>query len=245
MYAKALVPLALLCLSSGCMVMHGGFTRDSLQMRLREEADEDKHKTTESDIARIQTLKPQLRFPCRIAVALRAERGPWRWTAKDRQQMESWADALRKEGIASDVVFMSSMFMKGESQHELRAAAARYGADAVLLVSGTSADGEWKNPLALLDLTVVGGFVLPATHREAMYRVEAALMDVNNGFLYASAEAEGEAASIGPTFIHDAREAVDHAKQSALSAFGPELLTRMRNLRTAAQAAPPQTLVGH
>src|SRR5262249_13630878 len=83
-------------------VMTGGFTRAMLESRLHE----DTAKVTDEDIKEIQTLKPQLHFPCRIAVALQAGSGYWRWTPKDRQAMEAWADELCKDGIASDVIFM-------------------------------------------------------------------------------------------------------------------------------------------
>ena len=57
------------------------------------------------------------------------------------------------------------------------------------------------------------------------------LIDVGNGFLYASVTAEGEGNIVRPTFIVEDKPAVEKAKQHALTNFGPELLKRMRAVR--------------
>jgi rhombotail lipoprotein len=218
---------------SGC-VMSSGFNRGLLESRLREE----NAKITDDDIKQIQTLKPQLHFPCRIAVALTAG-GDWRWAPKDRQALDHWDKALRDKGIASDVVFMSTMFLHGDSLKELRAAAAKYGADALLVIKGSAATSSSMNPAAVLNVTVLGGFVVPGSHRDALFLIEGGLVDVANGYLYASMEAEGEGRTMGPTFIIEERDAIDRAKQEALTAFGPELLLRLTNLRACVSCGPP------
>ena len=136
--------------------------------------------------------------------------------------MESWAEALRKEGIATDVIFMSTMFSKGDSLVDLRAGAAKYGADALLVLKGAAVTDSYMNPAALFNVTVVGGFVVPGSHRDALFVIEGGLVDVNNGFLYASMEAEGEGKTLAPTFIIEEKDAIERAKQQALTAFGPE-----------------------
>jgi len=221
---------------AGC-VSTGGFNRTLLEAQLREEAGP----ATDSDIQQIQTLKPHLHFPCRMAVALKEAGGDCHWTPKDRHEMEAWAHTLREEGIASDVIFMSKMFMAGDSLKDLRAAAARYGADALLLIKGAAATESRTNALAIFNLTVVGGYIMPASERYTLYLMEGGLIDVNNGYLYASMEAEGEGSKLAPTFTIENKDAVERAKQAALKAFGPELLLRMRNLQAAftLASAPP------
>ena len=219
---------AVICLGlSGC-VMTGGFNRPLLEMRLHEE---NAKEVTDEDIQEIQTLKPQLHFPCRIAVALKGSAGEWRWTFKDRQAMEAWASTLREEGIASDVIFMASMFMPGDSLKDLRASAARHGADALLLIKGAAAADSCLNPLAVLNLTIVGGYIVPASNGAALFLIEGGLIDVNNGFLYASMEAEGEGHTWAPTFSIKDKDAIERAKHDAVKRFGPELLLRLRNVR--------------
>jgi hypothetical protein len=74
--------------------------------------------------------------------------------------MRAWGDSLCKEGVASDVVFMSSMFTSSDDLQALRAAA-KHGADALLLIKGASATESRLNPLALLNVTIIGGYVVP------------------------------------------------------------------------------------
>jgi hypothetical protein len=230
---------ALLLALSGC-AFSSGFSRDLLQARLREDA---QATVTDDEIKTIQSLKAQLRFPCRIAVALQADGGDWRWTFNDKKAMNGWADSLRHQGIASEVVFMSGRFSRGETLKELRAAAAKYGADALLVLKGTAATEDRHNPLAVLNVTVVGGFILPGSHRDALFVMEGVLVDVNNGFLYATAEAEGQGTTLGPTFVLEGKDAIERAKQEALASFGPELQRQFNSLRaSAALAGPPVVL---
>jgi hypothetical protein len=213
----------------GCAVTSSGFDRAVLATRMQEE----NLQITDDDIRQIQCLKPQLNFPCRIAVALKGDCNGWRWTAKDKQMMEAWANTLRQEGIASEVIFMSSMFMHGETLKDMRAAAAKHGADALLVLQGGAMTESYMNPAAVFNVTVVGGFVVPGSHRDALFLIQAGLVDVSNGFLYASMETEGEGSTLAPTFIIEEKDAIDRAKQEALTRFGPEVLLRMRNLRAA------------
>ena len=227
--------LALALGLSGCLTSRG-FNRNLLETQLNEGS----AKITEDEIKHIKTLEAQLHFPCRIAVALKRGSSCWRWTPKDRQCMEAWSDALRKEGIASDVIYMSTMFSQGDNLQELRAAAAKHGADALLVLKGAAVTDSYMNPAALFNVTVVGGFVVPGSHRDALFVMEGGLVDVNNGFLYASMEAEGEGHTLAPTFIIEERDAIERAKHEALVAFGPELMRRLRGLR--ADAAPALAL---
>jgi hypothetical protein len=223
----------------GCAITSSGFDRAVLQTQMQQEAVQ----VTDDDIKQIQTLKPQLGFPCRIAVALKGDGNGWRWTAKDKQMMEAWAITLRQEGIASDVVFMSNMFMHGETLKDLRAAAAKHGADALMVIQGGAMTDSYLNPAAVFNVTVLGGFVVPGSHRDALFLIQGGLIDVNNGFLYASVETEGEGSTLAPTFIIEEKDAIDRAKHQALARLGPELLARMRNLRAAFTPSTPALVV--
>lgn len=220
----------------GCVSTYGSINRGLLESRLHH----DSEKVIDKDVEKIQTLKPQIRFPCRVAVAVRADgRGEWRWSPKDRQAMHSWGESLRKEGIASEVVFMSKMFTCGDDLKGLRASAAKYGADALLVIAGSAATDSRLNALAILNATVVGGFVVPASHRDALFQIEGGFVDVNNGYLYAAVEAEGEGSTLAPTFVIEEKDAIEKAKLEALAAFGPALLAQLHSLKSIAVAAGP------
>jgi hypothetical protein len=120
--------------------------------------------------------------------------------------------------------------------------AARYGADALLVIQGVQQTDSYLNPAAVFNLTVVGGFIVPASHRDTLFLVEGVLVDVGNGCLYASVESEGEGRIVRPTFIVEDKEAVSRAKKKALETFGPELVGHMRSLHAGLTAANPLSL---
>src|SRR5262249_42602079 len=145
-----------------------------------------------------------------------------------------------KEGIASDVYLMSGLFAPAGGWKELRLAAARHGADALLVLQGARQVDSYLNPAAGLNPTVVGGYVGPPRHPAPPLVLQGGVVDVGNGFLYASVEAEGEGRTVGPTFLVEEKVAVERARRQALEAFGPEMLRRLRNLR----GPEPRTEVG-
>lgn len=209
---------------SGCAT---GFDRAELQTRMQS----DSLQVTDETISKAQKLQPQLRFPCRIAVYLKPNaHADWRWTPKDKAILESWANALKTEAVASDLFVLPDMLTgKGELK-ELRFAAAQCGADALLIIHGAAQTDRYLNPAAVFNLTVLGGYIIPGSHRDSLFMVEGCVLDPHNGYLYAGAQAEGEGAIIGPTFIIEEKDAITQAKSQALHRFGPELLQRMRNL---------------
>jgi hypothetical protein len=113
---------------------------------------------------------------------------------------------------------------------DLRVAAARCGADALLVIQGSTQVYEYKNPAALLNLTVVGGFLVPASHRDALFTMEGVLFDTNNGYVYAGVKAEGEGRVVRPTFIIESKDAVAKAQAQARDKFGPDLVRRLTSL---------------
>jgi hypothetical protein len=192
---------------------------------------------TDEEITKAQALKPQLSFPCRVAVYLPPQVSG-RWKAKEKEIVDSWEASLKKEGIVTDMFVMSEMLTRGANGEnksptlmDLRVAAAKHGANALLVIQGDCEVDSYKNPAAVLNLTIIGGYVVPASHRDALVVLQGALVDVGNGFLYASVEAEGEGHIVRPTFIVEDKPAVERAKQQALTNFGPELLKRMRAVR--------------
>src|SRR5262245_58473009 len=116
--------LPVLVLLSGCV--GSGFDRGALMARMQDDA----FQVTDEAIAEAQSIKPQLRLPCRMAVYLKpGARSDWRWSAKDRAVLESWAATLKCEGIASDVFLLPDMIVNKGDLKEVRLAAARCGAD--------------------------------------------------------------------------------------------------------------------
>ena len=180
-------------------------------------------------------LKGQLHFPFRMAIALTSSPQrygkKWRWDAKDKELVENWGYEMQRAGVVKDAFVMSDMFIEGSELVNYRQAAAKHGADAVLVISGASDIDKYLNPSAILYISIVGAMFIPGTHRDALFVAQGGLLDVGNGYLYASVEAEAENTTIRPAFFSSDAEATDPAKKEALGKFTRDLGTRLRNLR--------------
>src|SRR5258708_4835184 len=126
--------LALVFVLGLCGCFAHGFNRSVVYTRLQQEASQ--AKTCDEEVATAQALKPQITFPCRVAVYFPQSvngSGGGHWTAKDKEAIESWAAELKRDGTISDMFIMSDMFTppnaNGPSMKELRVAAARHGAN--------------------------------------------------------------------------------------------------------------------
>lgn len=214
-----------------CLFLCGcanGFDRAALQERLNDGS----LQMPDAAIVEARAAKPQLKLPCRIAIYLKpADRGDWRWTNEDKATMEQWAKTLKAEGIASEVISLPDMLTgKGNDLKELRLAAAKCGADVLFVIHGAAQTDSYKNFASVLNLTVIGGYIVPGSHRDSLFMMEGCLLDVDNGYLYTGVQAEGVGKIVRPTFIIDDKDSVSRAKASAVWQFGEELLKRMRSL---------------
>jgi hypothetical protein len=216
---------------SGCA---HGFDRGPVEARMQSEPLQ-----VDNLVKAVQSLRSQLNFPCRVAVYLRPADRDWSWSVQDKELLTSWGRELRRDGIASDVMLIPEMLANTGSTGDLRLAAAKLGADALLVLKGVPQTNSYLNPAAVLNLTIVGGFVVPASHRDCRFVMQGSLFDVSNEFLYATVESEGEGKIVRPSFIIEDRPAVEKAKREALVNFGPELLARMRSLASAQVAVGP------
>jgi len=217
-----LLPLCLIPL--GCA---HGFDRDALRERLNDGT----LQINDKAIAEARELRPQLKLPCRVALYLTPPRDrDWRWTPEDKAQLEALATALKKEGVASDVLPLPEMLAgKGELK-DLRLAAAQCGADVLFVVHGAAQTDSYKNFASVLNVTVVGGYVVPGSHRDTLFMLEGVLIDVDNGYVYGGVQAEGVGKIVRPTFVIEDRDAVALAKKAAVAQFATETLTRMKRL---------------
>jgi hypothetical protein len=133
---------------------------------------------------------------------------------------------------------ISDLIWNGGDLKSMRLAAARHGADAVLLVRGISQVDSYVNALSIANLLVLPGFLVPASHRDALLVLQGALWDVGNECLYLTAESEGEGKIVRPTFRIKDREAIDLAKEKALADFGQGLIARLGSLGGSATPRP-------
>lgn len=217
-----LLPLCLIPL--GCA---HGFDRDALRERLNDGT----LQINDKAIAEARELRPQLKLPCRVALYLVPPRDrDWRWTPEDKAHLDALAAALKNEGVASDVLPLPEMLAgKGELK-DLRLAAAQCGADVLFVVRGAAQTDSYKNFASVLNLTVVGGYTVPGSHRDTLFVLEGVLLDVDNGYVYGGVQAEGVGKIVRPTFVIEDKDSVALAKKAALAQFTTETLDRMKRL---------------
>jgi hypothetical protein len=135
---KEALPLAALLLASCAAPM--GFDRGALARQVRPDA----APVTEEEIARVLAVRPQLPGPFQLAVYFRppsGERfrgfghGTWLWSGEEKEAVLGRVQPLVGTAL-SKVITVASGTVAGEDLKSIRLAAARHGADAVLVVSG-------------------------------------------------------------------------------------------------------------
>lgn len=233
----------LLALVWGCAT---GFDRGAIQERLSG----DQLQVSNQHVSEVLALKPQVRFPFKLGIYLDSGRagyserspreriaslGSVEWRVADKEKVLAALDFLKGRGVLSDAFYISTMTASGGSLEEVRVAAARHGADAVLVVRGVSQVDRYVNPLCLLNILILPGWLVPASHRDALVVVASALWDVRNGYLYATAEAEGTGSVLRPSFTIDDQQAIERAKEKALADFAAEVARRIEGLKSTAE----------
>jgi hypothetical protein len=222
-------------LACGCA---HGFYRAPVQERLNDGTVQ----IAEPSVTAVRGLKPQLRLPCRMAVYLKPPaNGEWRWTPEDKAILDQCAAALKKDGIVAEVFPLPEILVGKGDLKELRLAAARCGADALFLVHGAAHTDSYSDAASVLNLTVVGGYLVPSSHKDSLFMMEGVLLDVDNGYVYAAVQAEGGGKTLRPAFVSEEKGSVAMAKTRAIGAFSDELVRRMRSLAVAMSRTPSNT----
>jgi hypothetical protein len=149
------------------------------------------------------------------------------WRGEDKDALLMLETPLREKGIVSQMFTITGSTVQGTSLRSLRVAAARHGADALLVVTGGEAIDRYNNILGAFYVLLLPMAVVPGTELEALFMVSGALWDVRNGYLYASAEAEATAHQTRPTMFIEPPHAVDQARLDAVVLLAGELENRL------------------
>ena len=178
-------------------------------------------------------LKPQL--PNRFKLALYFSqsrpwnyyRNNWNWLGEDKDTLLEIKYDLVLQNIVSDLFVLNQTIVEGEDLRSIRLAAARAGADAVIVVNGVSDVDRYNNFLGATYVLLVTPFFMPGTEIDALFMTSATMWDVRNEYLYLSVEAEGMANEIYPAFFIEETRAIKEAKTIAVNALKQELLARL------------------
>ena len=185
-------------------------------------------------VQEIEAIRPQLHAPIRLAVAPPLWRSDLHWTSGERAEIESWRKDLVDSGVVSDLVLIPSITYELGAHNarsgfeQVRQAAARHHADAVLVIRDIDDTSTWGNPLSILYATVVGCWVVPGTTGEAVSMMQGVVIDNRNEYLYASFESEGASKATKPLQSLDFDELRLGARVAALREMKNGILARAK-----------------
>jgi rhombotail lipoprotein len=185
-------------------------------------------------IESIEALKPQLKFP--IVLAVSQPTSGHGWYADEIEIIESWEAPLKEHGFISELIVLPESFSKECGWRRSyfcgvdsdRKTAARFHADALLMMSTITETESYTNPMSILNLTIVGMWLAPGHHRDAHTIVEGSLIDNRNEYLYAFARAHGEEKKIRPYAFAEWRMSTKDSRIKALKAFGEKIISEIQ-----------------
>lgn len=189
-----------------------------------------------AEIASALAKKPQLPKPFRVAVHFRepsdGQRASklWRWKDSDKKSVFKLEKNLKTKEEVSAVFPLSRELVNGERIEDLRLAAAQQGADALLVVSGTSSVDQYTGKLGWTYAALVTALFVPASTIDALFLTQASLWDVRNGFLYMTAEAEETTSQTAPLAWLDEKPLVEKSKDVAMNLLADEIHRQIEGL---------------
>jgi len=236
---KKLMALAFLGVSAvGCS---SGFQRAPMEEALQEDR---RIFVDDLDVLQVEQLRPQIQFPIRLAVVPPARLSHRHWQEStesmkgEQEELDALGEQLKKDGIVSSFMVIPRMLIDnsaargGGGLKAIRVAAARMQADAVLIMRSVTDVDSYINPLGVLDLTLVGMWLIPGHHKDALTIVEGMVIDNRNQYLNFAGSAEGTGSTFGPLAVVEERDAVGQSRRNALHAFGERLAREARQARS-------------
>jgi rhombotail lipoprotein len=246
----SVVPVIVILLLAGC-ASKKGFNRGAMTSAAQES-----HPLFQSSnltIEQIEQLKAQVHLPVRLAVAppIISYGQRWgnrelnTWNTDETKEIESWAGPLKKAGVISEVVILPAVLLEKCQGHDpgcnlrvCRSATARIQADALLLINLASAVEKYTNQASLLDVTIIGLWLVPGHHRDALTIAEGVMIDNRNEYLYAYARGEAEEKTVRPYMYASSWKAVRPSRLRALQSFGREFIREAGQLKKSKKKGP-------
>lgn len=160
-----------------------------------------------------------------------------KWTDMDKGALMKELSPLQNEGIVADTLLLVDSTIRGYDVQKIRRAAARYDADAVLIVEGVGSVDRYNNGYAAWYVTLIGAYVAPGTVSDALFMIHSSLWDARTERLYATQTAEGRSTLTGSAVLLEDGQVLAQAKTAALAEFGKRMVDEWRRSRTPAPAS--------
>lgn len=172
----------------------------------------------DNEVRAIASIEPNLQFPARIGLA-RIERG--RLSGIPAEEGYMWQELAENLGsdfgefVPVSAFVASTVALSGPSDQYLgrqdvfahiRRGAARQHIDYVLVYEVTTQEQGKPNILSLGEATILGHFILPSRGLEVEAASSAILMDVRNGYPYATLTEYAERQGVARGFRKEAKE---------------------------------------
>lgn len=206
----------MLVLAAGC-ASKTGFNRERLRDQMGGQP-----RQTEKDIAKILSLNPQLPDPFKLGIYFTDTlggryyyRGRWRWTQEDKEKLNFLLAEFKKDNLISNVVPITTMLTTKRDLKSLRIAAARYGVDALLIISGASDVDRYTNNFGWTYFLILPMLFVPASEADSLFIARVSMWDVRNQFLYFTEEAESVKTQTRPNAFLNIRHLVEETKDEA------------------------------
>lgn len=233
--------LSVIFLMVGCASSRG-FNRGDLRERLSGPV-----VVNDGDIAKALATKAQLPKPFKVGVFFKDPKSRnhdsdsvWTWTAEDKKKILEIVQKKKTDGEISDAFVISDATVGDTDLKSLRLAAARHGADALLVVSGVNDLDRYTNNWSWTYIVIVPTLFVPGTVNDSLFMARAAMWDVRNEFLYLTAESESMKRQTRPAAYADIREVTLEAKTEAVNLLGEEISKMLTSMETH-QSKPKST----
>ncbi|GGX46232.1 hypothetical protein [Saccharospirillum salsuginis] len=187
---------------------------------------------TEEDIQRIMDLKPALGRPFSLGIYYEDYYGIHAKKAKGiiMDNLIPMLQQFKDAGILEDYFIINNGTVRENNLKEVRIAAARHHADAILMIDYYRDSDRYLNPLGITYLTIVAGYFIPGSEVEAIGAISATMWDTRNEYLYATSYNDELFHTRGPAFMLNNNDIELTALEKAVPGFMRDLSSRLANM---------------
>ena len=185
-----------------------------------------------------QADMPNPSYPLRLAlyfvekdIPIRHKIQLARWTDSDKDTLLKRLAPLQHEGIVADTFLLADSTIHGYDVPKIRQTAARYNADAVLIVEGVGTVDRYNNGYAAWYLTLIGAYVAPGTVSDALFMIHSSLWDTRTARPSATQTGEGRSTLAGSARFLEDGQVLALAKKLALEDLARKVAEELIRLK--------------
>ena len=216
-----------------------GFNKELLQDHIRDKPLE-LNKISEEDIKNAIEKKIEISTPIKLAIYFSEYKYysygthhssyDWKWTIEDKESILKSITDLDNKNIISDAFILKEVITDIDKVKGIRYAAAKAGADKVLIINGIFDMDFYGNGLGFTYVFLVTAFFVPGTISHGLFMVNATLWDVKEPIQYFSIENEGISKQIRPKALIGKGKLIKKSKTIALENLKNDLIIRLKRL---------------